>query len=159
MPAGRLDPREELVVLHDGTGQPAILLRGEPGEADTANQHLAACGRQQGRLFDPRTADKPPVAERLLAALKGGRTAANHPSPARDDTLTQVCEIVESEAVDVIGPIAGVLCAEHCAEVRDLHSLNKALERIAVQIHDPDRAEELQRRVMERLSKSLPAFV
>ncbi len=113
---------------------------------------------QQGRLFDSRAADKPPVTERLLAALEGGRPAPSHPSPAANDTLTQVREIVESEAVDVIGPIAGVLCAEHCAEVGDLHSLKQALERIAVEIRDPDRAEELQRRVMERLSESLPAF-
>lgn len=109
-------------------------------------------------LFDARAADKPADTERLLAFLEGKKMAPNHTSPAPGDTLTQVRAIVESEAVDVIGPMARVLCAEHCARVKDLASLDKALERIAVEIQDADRAKALRSRVMERVRQALPTL-
>lgn len=113
---------------------------------------------KMGLLIDTPAADKPLDTESLLATLAGEKTAPRQTSPPQGDTLMQVRGIVESEALDVIGPIARVLCAEHCAEVQDLRSLKKALERIAVEIHDADRAQELRSRVMDRVRKTLPAL-
>lgn len=106
---------------------------------------------QDGLILDRRAGDTPADSERLFKALVGEAVAPGPPPTPRDDTLTKALEIIESEALGIIGPIARVLCAEHCAEVRDLPSLQQAIERIAVEIDDPERAEELRRRVMERL--------
>jgi hypothetical protein len=69
--------------------------------------------------------------------------------------LGQVYHIVEGELVEIVGPIASLVCGEHKEKfgaITQASELSVMLESIAREIGDAGRARDFMERVWQRLS-------
>ncbi len=108
----------------------------------------------------------PPTSE-LLTILEANQDASipaeprlawqSAPAPRPEDTLglsvRNIQKIVEKEAVEYLGPMAGVVCEEHFEEIAptDKATLLRLLDRIAAEIQDKEQEKEFKIRTLSRL--------
>ena len=95
-----------------------------------------------------------PVLLSRLSADVAASGPATH-SAINKNMLGQVYRIVEGELVEIVGPIASLVCSEHKEKfgaITQASELSVMLESIAREIGDAGRARHFMERVWERLS-------
>ena len=95
----------------------------------------------------------PVLLNRLSAGVPASGPAAR--AAVNKNMLGQVYRIVEGELVEIIGPIANLVCSEHKEKfgtITQAGELSVMLESIAREIGDAGKARHFMERVWERLS-------
>ena len=86
-----------------------------------------------------------------LAALDDEDAALLCPGARESDIGAEVLDIIRNEAVECMGPMANMICADHLQNLTTSEGMAAAITAISSEMGDPALARQFQSRVQSRL--------